>query len=225
MQLNSIINLKFRRFAIALLLLLVSGCVIQSPIITKQTKSWEKNNYATLNEYTDSLAEWLEYVLTFKDGRYFKNKRFYNDRETRLFDRSSRLMLTSFVTLDDLEKTSSLGRLMAEQIGARLTQQGFTIIDPRLAPDNIQIVPKSGEFMLSRDVLKLSTKHDIQAVVAGHYTVAQTADGVKLFVNIKIIRASDNVVLSSLASGVVINQAIRSLLDDNKDKDVKVSIN
>jgi hypothetical protein len=225
MQIDNI-NSKFQRFGIALLLLFLFGCVTtQSPLHTKQGKSWESNNYATLNDYTTSLAEWLEYVLIFKEGRYYQYGKFYGDRKTQLFDRNSRLMLTSFVTLDNLEETSSLGRLLAEQIGAGLTQQGFTVIDPRLDSNNINIVQKSGEFMLSRDVLKLSNKHDIQAVVAGHYTVAQTVDGVKLFVNIKIIRASDNVVLSSLASGVVINQAIRSLLNKNKDKEVKVSIN
>ncbi len=178
MQINNGKNLKFRLFGIALLLLFLSGCSFQFPLLNERINSWDKNNYATLNEYTDSLAEWLEYVLTFKDGRYFKDKRTYKDQKTTPFDRDSRLMLTSFATLDNLEETSSLGRLMAEQIGARLTQQGFTIIDPRLNPNNIQIVPKSGEFMLSRDVLKLTTKHDIQAVVAGHYTVAKTADGV-----------------------------------------------
>ncbi|MBF0195961.1 MAG: hypothetical protein HQL71_15485 [Magnetococcales bacterium] len=222
MQINNSKNLN--RFGIAILLLFLFGCT-QTSLFTNQKKSWENNNYATLNDYTDSLADWLEHVLTFKKGRYYQYGSFHDEHKTKLFDRDSRLMLTSFATLDNLEETSPLGRLMAEQIGARLTQQGFTIIDPRLNPDSVQIIPKSGEFMLSRDVLKLTTKHNIQAVVAGHYTVAKTVDGVKLFVNIKIIRASDNVVLSSLASGVVINQAIRSLLDINTDKEVKVSIN
>ena len=113
-------------------------------------------------------------------------------RAPYLKDGSAPLLVASFVNINSLENSSALGRMIAEQVGARFAQQGFIVKEMKLR-DNVYIQENAGEFALSRSVQNLSQTHNAAAVVAGTYAVGRQS----VFINARLIRAADGVVLSA----------------------------
>ena len=88
---------------------------------------------------------------------------------------------------------------LGDIVGSRLSQQGFTVVDIRTRQDSIFIQEQGGEFVLSRDVRALSKANNAACVVAGTFGRL----GKSTVVSVRMIRASDNVILSS-ADGVLV---------------------
>jgi len=76
------------------------------------------------------------------------------------------VFVTTFVDNNDLTKTSKLGRILQEHIASRIVQLGYTVREIKLAR-TINIEPKSGETILSRDLRKISGELKAQAIVVG----------------------------------------------------------
>ena len=102
------------------------------------------------------------------------------------------LMVTTFVNLNSLYSTSSLGRYISEQLISELQFAGKNVIDVRKTPA-VMISEGNGEYGLSRDMGELSFVQPIQAMVVGTYTVAEG----KIFINARVLRNSDGMVLSA----------------------------
>ena len=109
-----------------------------------------------------------------------------------LKERREPLLAATFVDINNLEMSSGLGRVIGEQIGSRFAQQGFTVIEIKMR-NNIFVREGSGEFALSRSVKEISQSHNAAAVIAGTYAVGRQS----VFVNARLIRATDNLVLAS----------------------------
>ena len=77
--------------------------------------------------------------------------------------------MASFVNVNNLEESSSFGRIIAEQITSRFTQLGHKVIELKLRQNSIFIKEGQGEFILSRDVHELSKTYNASAVVVGTY--------------------------------------------------------
>ena len=78
------------------------------------------------------------------------------------------VLTTSMVEMDRLDRSSAFGRLSMQQVGSRVSQYGFKVIDVHLT--EAMIINNNGEFMLSRDVCKiLADRHDAYAVLVGVY--------------------------------------------------------
>lgn len=111
---------------------------------------------------------------------------------------SSPVLITSFVNIDDVQHSSTFGRIIAEQIGSRIAQQGYKVIEMKMRTDNIFIRGNTfrgdeGEFMLSRELRDISLKHNAQVVVVGTYAESQR----RVYVTAKLVRTSDSVILTS----------------------------
>lgn len=102
------------------------------------------------------------------------------------------VLVASFVNIDNLNSSSTFGRITAEQIASRLSQQSIKVIEMKLR-DNVFIKQKSGEFMLSRELKNISQEYEAQAVLCGTYAIGEY----DVFVSSKLIRAVDGVILSS----------------------------
>ena len=113
-------------------------------------------------------------------------------KATWLKERREPLLAATFVDINNLEISSGLGRVIGEQIGSRFAQQGFTVIEIKMR-NNIFVREGSGEFALSRSVKEISQSHNAAAVIAGTYAVGRQS----VFVNARLIRATDNLVLAS----------------------------
>ncbi len=107
-------------------------------------------------------------------------------------DRTKPVLVTSLVSINRLERSSGLGRVIAEQISSRLVSSGSSVAELKLR-SSILIEEGKGEFILSRDVKEISRSRGAQAIIAGTYALG--ADSV--YVNVRLIRASDGKILSS----------------------------
>ena len=102
------------------------------------------------------------------------------------------LILASFADIDNLENSSTFGRIVAQQIGSVFSSQGYKIIE-MLLRGKVYIGKGEGEFLLSRALKDLSTEHNAQAVIVGIYAVGSK----NVYVTAKLIQASDSIVLAS----------------------------
>lgn len=117
------------------------------------------------------------------------------------------VIVATFVDIDKLTASSTLGRMLAEQVAARFTQQGYAVIELKLR-GSVFMQEGKGELMLSREVKDLSLSHNVQAIIVGTY--AAGAD--KLFLNLKIVRPLDNQVLSAHSLALNLDETTRTLL-------------
>jgi len=89
-------------------------------------------------------------------------------------DHKSRILVATFVDLDDVTSTSTIGRLMGEAAATRLTQRGYTVVNMKVRANSVAITP-AGEFLLSRDVQQLSQDYDARVILVGTYTRTHVA--------------------------------------------------
>jgi TolB-like protein len=122
-------------------------------------------------------------------------------------DRRANLVGATFVNIIDLDDSSAMGKLIAEQIGSRLTQLGYRMVELKLRND-IFIQERGGEYMLSRTVQDISAEHDAQAVIAGTYAVARD----RVYVKASVIEPSSNVVMASYDYELPLGRNLRALL-------------
>lgn len=102
------------------------------------------------------------------------------------------VLVTSIANITDLDSSSALGLMVSEQIGDRISQFGFPVVDIRTRKD-IKVRENTGEFMLSRDVQKISRQHAAGAVLVGTYAAAKD----KVFISTRLVRPEDNRILAS----------------------------
>ncbi len=102
------------------------------------------------------------------------------------------ILVASFVNIDNLEESSTFGRTIAEYLGSRLTQHGYKVVEMKLRR-SIFMKKDAGEFILSRDLQEISTRHNAQAIIAGTYAVGKNV----VYVSARIVQLSDSTILSS----------------------------
>lgn len=122
-------------------------------------------------------------------------------------DHEQPLLVTSFANIDNLAESSTFGRLTADLVAAGLTDRGYKVIEVKMR-DSLFIKQGAGEFMLSRQVQHLSQKHDAQAVLLGTYAIG----GSNVYLNVRLVRSTDNIVLSSYDFQLPLNKDIRHML-------------
>ena len=115
--------------------------------------------------------------------------------------------VSTFVSLDNLYATSSLGRFLGEQMLSTLQQAGLEVIEVRKTP-GMMVSPYHGEYALSRSMDEIALVQGAQAVVVGTYAVA----GQEVFINARLLRNDDNRVLSSASLVLPIDGMIANLL-------------
>jgi TolB-like protein len=77
------------------------------------------------------------------------------------------ILVASFVNINNLQESSTLGRMLAEHVASRLSQRGYKVIDMRLRTGSVFMEEGRGEFLLSRDLREVSKNHNAAAVVVG----------------------------------------------------------
>lgn len=117
------------------------------------------------------------------------------------------LLMATVVSIDALDKSSTLGRLISEQVAGRFTHAGYRMVEMKFA-NAIYLRRDQGEMMLTREIGNLAKTHDAQAVVVGTY--GEGTDFV--FVNLKVIQPTTNVVLAVHDYVMPLNASTRSLL-------------
>lgn len=104
---------------------------------------------------------------------------------------SQPMIVATIVNIDDLNSSSTFGRLASEQVSARFSQSGFTMIEMKFR-DFVYMKQDQGELLLTREIKDVAQSHNAQAVIVGTYALT----GESIFVNLKVIQPSTNVVLA-----------------------------
>ncbi|EPR30655.1 hypothetical protein dsat_1377 [Alkalidesulfovibrio alkalitolerans DSM 16529] len=112
--------------------------------------------------------------------------------QSRKFPKSGRIVLTTFVDVDNLAETSTLGRLIPEQISARLAQKGYSAVELKTLSPDIAIQNDVGEFALSRQTGEVVKTGLGDAILIGTYAMGAAS----IAVTVRVIDADDNVVLA-----------------------------
>lgn len=124
----------------------------------------------------------------------------------RALPNDATVMVGTLVSIDALAESSRLGRTVAEQVQARLTQRGYGVIELKLR-GALFIKKDQGELLLSREVQDLRANHKAEAVVVGTYSVAKQF----VYVNLKMVDAN-NVAVGAHDYTLPLDRNVRALL-------------
>ena len=107
-------------------------------------------------------------------------------------DLADGIVVSSFVDLRQLTRTSSFGRYLAEQLMGEFQQRGYRVVEIRKSKD-ILIQERRGEYGLSRNPGEIKPEVTARALVTGTYTVTEDS----ILVNAKVLDNQSAVLLSS----------------------------
>ncbi len=119
------------------------------------------------------------------------------------------LAVTTFVELKKLDRSSSFGRYLADQLLTEFQQRGFRVVELRKS-DAILVAARHGEHLLSRDPNLLQPAIEAGAIVTGTYTPTPAG----ILVNARIVGAADGVLLASAVRTIPRNELVDFLLAD-----------
>jgi|TARA_Y100000310_G_scaffold101951_1_gene100073 TolB-like protein len=122
--------------------------------------------------------------------------------------RDKPLLAASFVDVNNLEKTTTFGRIVPQQFLSRFAQNGFSVME-MLLRKNIFIKEQGGEFLLSRAIKEIGESHDAEAVLVGVYAVGKK----NVFVTAKVIGTKKGRVLASYDYGLPLGPDTQHLLE------------
>lgn len=110
-----------------------------------------------------------------------------------LLAKDKRVLVASWVDVNQVSRSSIFGKMMAEQLASRLVQQGVPVMEVKLR-SSLFITEKGGEMLLSREIRDISQQHNAEAVVVGTYADAGSSG---VYVTVKLVRAIDGLVMSA----------------------------
>jgi hypothetical protein len=116
------------------------------------------------------------------------------------------VLVSNFVDITDLKKTTAFGRISADQMGSRLAQMGLSVVETRMT-GQLAIRP-DGEFALSRELKEIAAQHDARAILVGTYTFA----GFETYVSTRLVRLADGMVVASHDYTFTVNPENRALM-------------
>ena len=105
---------------------------------------------------------------------------------------SKPLLAASFANIDNLNQTSSFGRIISQQFATAFSNRDFQLVEMLLRKD-VYIKQQGGEFLLSREVKALGEVHDAQAVIVGTYAVGKNS----VFITAKVIDVQRSTVIAA----------------------------
>lgn len=117
------------------------------------------------------------------------------------------LLMSTVVDIDDLEASSTLGRLISENVSARFTSSGFRMVELKFQ-NAVYMKRNEGELMLTRQIRDVATAHNAQAVIVG--TFSKGVD--QVFINLKLVTPDDNIVLSAHDYALRIDNDVKELI-------------
>lgn len=126
------------------------------------------------------------------------------------------LVSTTLTDVNRVGKSSGLGRIVADQVGARFTQRGYPVTEIRLR-NGISIVQDErkesvgGEYMLSRDTEALVRKAKASGILTGTYAVGKDS----VFVSLRLVAVTTGKVVAAYDYVLFMSDDVRTLTRDN----------
>ncbi len=117
------------------------------------------------------------------------------------------ILVSSFVNVDNVQVSSTFGRIIAEQMSSRIAQHTYKVVELKLR-SSLFIKEKTGELLLSRELRDISLQHDAYAVLVGTYAASKR----KVYVNAKLVSAQDSIILAAYDYELPIGPDTKQLL-------------
>lgn len=122
--------------------------------------------------------------------------------------KESPILVATMVELNDYTKSSPLGRVVMQQIASRLSQYGYRVVESRMRQD-MAMIPGQGEFMLSRELVRLmQTQYSAQAALVGSYVENAAA----VYCSLRLVRLDDGAVIAAYEYHLPNRGEVRALL-------------
>jgi TolB-like protein len=102
------------------------------------------------------------------------------------------IVVATLVDINNLTRSSTLGRLASQLVADKFAQHGYLIKDLTYTR-GLTMKPGTGTLVLSEDVRNVVARNNAQAVIAGTYAVG----GREIYINLRLLRADDGAILSS----------------------------
>ncbi len=118
------------------------------------------------------------------------------------------LIPTTVVDVDDLNRSSTLGRLTSEIVAAELTRAGLRVREVRLR-GRLYIEEHTGELMLSRLAQRLGIDQGARSLLVGTYAVGDE----RLYLTLRIVRVGDGNALAATQLSLPLTNDLRAMLD------------
>lgn len=134
-------------------------------------------------------------------------------------DLAEGIIVTTFVDLKKLYRTSSLGRYVAEQLLTEMGQRRYDVVELRKSRA-VMVREPGGEYGLSRDPAEIVQSVRAGAMLAGTYTVA----GEGIIINARIIDNRSARLLASATAILPRNRLTGELLADSASARVKTVV-
>lgn len=112
------------------------------------------------------------------------------------------VLTSTFVDIDNLESSSTFGRLLQNHAGARMVQRGYTVKEVNLR-NTMKIGIQDGEKILSRDLSQISPDQPVQAILLGTYSLNNRI----LYITAKLVNPVNHNIISA--------KSYRLCMDDN----------
>lgn len=119
------------------------------------------------------------------------------------------IVVTSFVELKNLSRTSSFGRYLGEELMGEMQRLGYRVVEIRKSRE-VMIAGRFGEYGLSRDPAAIRTRVSATAMLTGTYTLA----GDSVVVNARIVDNRSGDLLASAVSIFPLDPVVESMLAD-----------
>lgn len=116
-------------------------------------------------------------------------------------------IVATLVNIDQLEKSSTLGRLISEQITSRIAQVGYGVVELKVR-NSVYMKRNEGEFLLTREIKDVATAHKAQAVVVGTYAESSTL----VYVSLKLVDPANSLILAAYDYALPLDKQIRSMV-------------
>lgn len=121
------------------------------------------------------------------------------------------VVVATIVNVDSLTESSRFGRNLSEQVSAKLTRMGYSVIELKLR-ENIFIKQSEGELLLSREVREVSQSHKADTVVVGTYAEGRDY----IYVNLKAVNVHENLIIAAHDYALPLDDDTLKLLKPNR---------
>ncbi|MBL8470553.1 MAG: hypothetical protein KF778_09650 [Rhodocyclaceae bacterium] len=117
------------------------------------------------------------------------------------------LIAATVVNIDSLEQSSTLGRVVSEQIAGRFAQRGYRMVEMKFR-NSVYMKRSEGELVLTRELSEAARTHNAQAVVLGTYA----QDSRAVYLNMKVVQPGTNLVLAVYDYVLPMNEGVKAML-------------
>ncbi len=119
----------------------------------------------------------------------------------------SSVIMATVVNTDAIEKSSTLGRAISDQVSTRFVQSGMKVIEVKFR-DNIYVKQNEGELALTREIEKIAKNHNANAVIVGTYAISEQS----VFINLRIIDPATNIAIGATDYVLPMNNDMKTML-------------